>query len=63
MENEWLRFVGREQLLALVDCAYPTTAGQGVKVTQEGEEACHAFIVEGKELENRKQRKGGKKDY
>ncbi|KAL7827357.1 hypothetical protein SRHO_G00330750 [Serrasalmus rhombeus] len=51
MENEWLRFVGREQLLALVDCAYSTTAGQGTKVFQEGEEASHTFIVEEGKLE------------
>ncbi|XP_072538534.1 cGMP-dependent protein kinase 1 isoform X2 [Salminus brasiliensis] len=50
-ENEWLRFVGRKQMLALVDCAYLTTAGQGAKVIQEGDEAAHAFVVEEGKLE------------
>lgn len=55
MDHEWLRFVGKEPLLALVDTAYPITAGQGAKVIQEGEEVSHAFVVEGKKPAGRKQ--------
>ncbi|KAG9270439.1 cGMP-dependent protein kinase 1-like [Astyanax mexicanus] len=51
MENEWLRFVGRKQILMLVDCAFLTTAGQGARVIQEGDEVSHAFVVEEGKLE------------
>ncbi|KAM9475759.1 cGMP-dependent protein kinase 1 [Clarias gariepinus] len=49
-ENEWLRYVGSE-LSDLVDCAYPTTAAQGARVVQEGDEASQAFILEEGKLE------------
>lgn len=48
-ENEWLKYVGRE-LSELVDCAYPTTAAQGARIVQEGDEASQSFILEGKEI-------------
>lgn len=48
-ENEWLKYVGRE-ISDLVDCAYPTTAAQGARLIQEGNEASQSFILEGKEI-------------
>ncbi|MCI4381231.1 hypothetical protein PGIGA_G00249130 [Pangasianodon gigas] len=49
-ENEWLKYVGRE-LSDLVDCAYPTTAAQGARLIQEGDEASQSFILEEGKLE------------
>ncbi|XP_017323124.2 cGMP-dependent protein kinase 1 [Ictalurus punctatus] len=49
-ENEWLKYIGSE-LSDLVDCAYPTTAAQGARLVQEGDEASQSFILEEGKLE------------
>lgn len=49
-ENEWLKYIGSE-LSDLVDCAYPTTAAQGARLVQEGDEASQSFILEGKKID------------
>ncbi|TSO88097.1 Long-chain-fatty-acid--CoA ligase 1 [Bagarius yarrelli] len=46
MANDWLKYIGTK-LSDLVDCAYPTTAAQGARLIQEGDEASQAFVLEG----------------
>ncbi|XP_062854728.1 cGMP-dependent protein kinase 1 isoform X2 [Trichomycterus rosablanca] len=49
-QNDWLKYLRRD-LSSVVDCAYPTTAAQGARLTQEGDEASQAFILEEGKLE------------
>lgn len=43
-----MKYLDRDQMLCLVDSAYPITLKQGVYVIKEGDEGSQAYIVEGK---------------
>ncbi|XP_056585975.1 cGMP-dependent protein kinase 1 isoform X2 [Triplophysa dalaica] len=50
-ENECMTYLDRDQILCLVDSAYPITLKQGVYVRKEGDEGSQAYIVEEGKLE------------
>ncbi|KAA0713656.1 cGMP-dependent protein kinase 1 [Triplophysa tibetana] len=50
-ENEFMTYLDRDQILCLVDSAYPITFKQGVYVRKEGDEGSLAYIVEEGKLE------------
>ncbi|XP_042586111.1 cGMP-dependent protein kinase 1 [Cyprinus carpio] len=50
-ENEFMKYLDRDQIRCLVDSAYPITLQQGVSVVQEGDNGTQAYIVEEGKLE------------
>ncbi|XP_051524692.1 cGMP-dependent protein kinase 1 [Myxocyprinus asiaticus] len=50
-ESECMKYLDRDQMLSLVDSAYPTTFKEGVCVIQEGDGGSQAYIVEEGKLE------------
>lgn len=44
-----MKYLDRDQMLCLVDSAYPITLKQGVCFVQEGDNGTQAYIVEGEE--------------
>nr|XP_055024383.1 cGMP-dependent protein kinase 1 isoform X3 [Misgurnus anguillicaudatus] len=51
VENECMKYLDRDQMLCLVDSAYPITLKQGMCVMKEGDEGSQAYIVEVGKLE------------
>ncbi|XP_039530458.1 cGMP-dependent protein kinase 1 isoform X2 [Pimephales promelas] len=50
-ENECMKYLDRDQMLCLVDSAYPITLKQGVCFVKEGDNGTQAYIVEEGKLE------------
>lgn len=47
LENGLTKHLERGQILAIVDCMYPTTVSQGSCVIREGDNASLAYVIEG----------------